>query len=94
MIEEQINQHYAEIHRLTELKNQMQRSVQVEPIIYHQAYHQEMEMANQSNGRMINENSYPVNPPQNQQFQQIPVGRPVFIGNPYNHQQIFRGNQF
>ena len=88
------NQHYAEIQRLTETKNQMQRQVLVEPIIYHQAYPQEMEMSHQSHGRMVNENSYPVIAPQNIQNQQIPVGRPLFMGNPYNNQRIYRANQF
>jgi hypothetical protein len=94
MIDDKINQHYAEIQRLTEMKNQMQRQVLVEPIIYHQSYPQEMEMSHQSHGRMVNENSYPVIPPQNIQNQQIPVGRPVFMGNPYNNQRIYRANQF
>ena len=94
MIDEQINHHYSEIQRLTEMKNQIQRQVPVEPIIYHQTFPQEMEMTNQSHGRMVNENSLPVNQPQNVQYQQIPVGRPVLVGNPYNHQQFYRTNQF
>ena len=93
MIDDKINSHYAEIQRLNEMKNQMQRQVQ-EPIIYHQTYPQDMQMGNVSNGRMVNENSYPVNPPQHVQQQQIPVGRPVIINNPYNHQQIYRANQY
>lgn len=40
MIDEQINTHYAEIQRLTEMKNNMQMQVPVEPIIYHHVYPQ------------------------------------------------------
>lgn len=94
MIDEQINKHYAEIQRLTEARNNLQRQVEVEPIIYHQTYPQEMEMSNASYGRMVNENSYPVNRPRNVQYQNIPVGRPVMINNPFSHPQIYRADQY